>query len=441
MMDYIVIVFAKLLGFLSALLGGGTNLPGEIALRIRPNILKRLARGYHIVLITGTNGKTTTASLLQGIIKKAGKRAVSSISGANLKTGVAACLIKSFPLFRRVDGDYAVLEVDEAYMRHVTAAISPEVIAVTNLFPDQVDRYGVVDATLSLIEEACKNAPDATLVLNGDEPIFGDFMEENRRFYFGFRVPIRAGETAEEGTLCKTCKTPYQYAFSTFSGLGAYTCPSCGAKRPPLDLGIEKIESITEDSSVVLADGLRLTIPQAGAYNIYNALCAASCARALGISDEAIREGIFGQESKFGRQENVRIENAEVRLILIKNPAGAEEAIASILPEKEAVYVGVSLNDGLGDGTDVSWIYDTAFEKLKTMQIKGVLAAGTRCYDMAIRLKVAGLGYPMVFEDDASLLEKLKEIDGKVYLFVNYTAMMQLRKFLYRKKYIKRLYF
>ncbi len=442
-MDYIVIVFAKFVGFISGLLGGGTNLPGQIALKFRPNILKRLVRGYRVILVTGTNGKSTTTSILQNILKQTGKRAVFSASGANMKGGVVSCLIKNFPLFRKIDGDFAVLEVDEAYMRHITAEISPEVIAVTNIFRDQLDRYGELDKTLSLIEEACKKAPDATLVLNGDEAMLGDFVPENKRFYYGFSVPPRIGEKPgnAEGTFCKNCNTPYTYNFLTFSHLGDYSCPGCGFHRPDIDLSVDEIFSISQDSSRVSMGGMSVSVPQAGAYNIYNALCAAACGKVLGVSDEEIKKGIEGQKSKFGRQETVDIDGTSLRIILIKNPAGAEEAITSVLPDKDEVSVGVLLNDNVGDGKDVSWIYDVEFEKLSTLQTKNVLVGGTRAYDMAVRLKTAGFETLSVCTSYDELLETIKGCGGKVYLFVTYSAMTGFRKFLHGKKYIKKLWF
>ncbi len=442
-MDFLVILLAKCIGFISGILGGGTNLPGQIALKLRPNILKRLVEGYHVILVTGTNGKTTTTAMLQNILRQTGKRAVNSASGANMKGGVVSCLIRNFPIWKKVDGDYAVLEVDEAYMRHITAEISPEVIAVTNIFRDQLDRYGELDKTLALIEEACKKAPDATLVLNADEAMLGDFVPENKHFYYGFRVPIRENETLEnaEGTFCKNCQTPYTYSYTTFSHLGAYTCPKCGFERPEMQLSVDEITEISADHARVSMNGLPVFIPQAGAYNIYNALCAAACAKALGVSDAAISQGLATQKSKFGRQETIQIENTELRMILIKNPAGAEEAIASVLPDKNDVRIGVLLNDNVGDGKDVSWIYDVDFEKLESMQCDRFIAGGTRAYDMAIRMKTAGFTNVSVCTTYEALLSEIQKGSGRMYLFVTYSAMTGFRKLLHRKKYIRKLWF
>lgn len=439
--DYLVILLAKFVGFISGLFGGGTNLPGQLALKLRPDILKRLVRGYHVILVTGTNGKTTTTAILQNILRQTGKRAVNSTSGANMKGGVVSCLIRNFPLLGKVDGDYAVLEVDEAYMRHITGEIEPEVIAVTNIFRDQLDRYGETDKTLELITDACKKAPNATLVLNADEALLSDIIPGANSFYYGFEVPIRDGTMSHEEIYCKKCGGLLTHSFITFNHLGNYTCTACEFNRPALDIGINSVRNVSADGSSVTIGEMSLTIPQAGAYNIYNALCAAACARVLGVSDTDIKKGIEGQKSKFGRQETVQVDSTSVRIILIKNPAGAAEAIASILPDTDPVTIGVLLNDNVGDGTDISWVYDVEFEILRNMHCNQFMVAGTRRYDMAVRLKVAGFDHLKVYEDYDSLLKGLQEAEGKVYLFVTYSAMIGFRKYLHQKKYIKKLWF
>lgn len=439
-MDFLVILFTKLIAFFTGLLGGGTNLPGQIALKLRPQILKYLVRGYHVILVTGTNGKTTTSAMLQNILRQTGKRAINSTSGANMKGGVVSCLIREFPLFRKVKGDYAVLEVDEAYVRHITAEIKPEIIAVTNIFRDQLDRYGETGKTLLMIEEGCRKAPDATLVLNADEPLLGGFMPEGKRCFYGFGLPIQANVTKCEEVHCPCCRKPLQYSYMTLNHLGAYVCAECGFKRPALTYAVDGIHSVSADCSQVTFSGTTVNIMQAGAYNIYNALCAAACASALGVSNEEIAKGIAGQKSKFGRQEDVQVENANVRIILIKNPVGASEAIASVLPDKERVSVGVILNDNVGDGTDVSWIYDVDFSALTTMNYEHFYVGGTRVYDMAVRMKVTGIE-PNVCTDYEALLNEIEKVDGRVYLFVTYSAMIGFRKLLHSKKYIKKLWF
>lgn len=440
-MDYIIIFVAKVIGFLSERLGGGTNLPGQIALKFRPGILKRLVKGYRVVLVTGTNGKTTTTAMIQNILSKTGKRAVTSPSGANMKSGVVSCLIKAFPLFSKVNGDYAVLEVDEAYMRHITSEINPEVIVVTNIFPDQLDRYGEVEQTANLIKEAIENAPESAVILNGDEPIMESLVSDRDCTYFGFETERfdNCSETETE-VYCPKCRSPLKFSYMTGKEIGKYSCPVCNLTRPILSYKVKEILHADADGSEVVINNFQLRVPQAGTYNIYNAVCAIACADTLGVSCPDIIKGIESQKSKFGRQETIQIGNASVRMILIKNPAGAKEAISSCLPDKNSVSVGIVLNDNVGDGKDVSWIYDVDFECFSEMRIKNFLIGGTRAYDMAVRMKIAGFDTLSVCPTYDSLLSKLQEEEGRVYLLVTYSAMTGFRKFLHQKKIIKKLW-
>ena len=440
-MNFIVILITKIISRITGLLGGGTSLPGEIALKLSPGILKTLSSGYRVVLVTGTNGKTTTCAMLTGILRQSGATVAANSSGANMTAGIVSCLASHHRFFKKMENPYAVLEVDEAYARHITAQISPEIICVTNIFRDQLDRYGEVETTLDFIKKACENAPSATLVLNADESMLADLCPQNKRVFYGFTAPLTGGgEVNAEGKFCKNCGVPYSYEFVTFNHLGNYKCPSCGHARPEIDIGIDKIFEISAQLSRVSINGREITIMQPGAYNIYNALCAAAAAKTLGVSSENISEGIRGQKSKFGRQETVMIGDTELRIILVKNPAGCNEAINSILPDEGDITLGVLLSDSFADGTDVSWIYDVHFEQLIQQNIKKVLVGGSRCYDMAIRLKVSGLPLPFVYEDYDGFLNEIKTASGRVYLLATYTEMVSFRRYLHKKKYIRELW-
>ena len=445
-MDGIIIFLMKILSFITGLLGGGTSLPGEIALKIRPHILPKLSEGYRIVLVTGTNGKTTTCSQIVAAIKATGSRVINNSSGANMKAGIVSCLIKNYRFRKSDKQSFAVLEVDEAYLKHITEEIKPEIISVTNIFRDQLDRYGEVDKTLKLIADGCAKTPGSTFVLNGDESLLYGFMEGSKRYYYGFRVKPDINTESEmnaEGKFCRDCRKPYDYNFVTFNHLGDYSCPRCGKVRPRLALGVDRTPRLTADSSSVSFDGLEITVPLPGTYNIYNALCAAATAGALGVCGDDIKTGIESCGSKFGRQETVYIDGREVRIILVKNPAGCNEAINSVLPDEDIINLAFLLNDNYADGTDVSWIYDAHFEKLTKMNYQNILVGGTRCYDMAIRLKYAGLdsGRFHVSEDFDGILYSIRtNVTGRVYLFTTYTAMTSFRKYLHKKKYIKNLW-
>jgi UDP-N-acetylmuramyl tripeptide synthase len=445
-LDILAILTTKILSFFTGLFGKGTSGPGKIALKISATVLKTLGSRFKIILITGTNGKTTTSAMLSNILRQSGKKVISNESGANLKAGIVSSLAKGYPLIKPKNEIYAVLEVDEAYARFITAEVSPVLIAVTNIFRDQLDRYGEVDTTLQLIYDACKNAPEAILVLNADEAMFGNLLPENRRVFYGFDIPVESGavtQTNAEGMFCKNCKTAYEYNFITFSHLGDYRCPSCGMKRPKLDVCVNKILNITPEESDVVMGSLHLNIPQPGVYNIYNALCAVACSAVLGADENDMQNGIRLQESRFGRQETIKIDSKEIRLILIKNPAGALEAINSVLPDTSSVDFGILLSDNFADGTDVSWIYDVEFEKLKTLNHQNILVGGTRVFDMAVRLKCGEFDIRrfLICEDFDTLIYNIRtKASNRTYLFTTYTAMITLRKYLRKKGYIKKLW-
>lgn len=446
-MDRLVVLAAKILCFAARILGGGTSMPGRLAMRIRPNILQYLTKDCKVILVTGTNGKTTTCAQITSILKAAGCNVINNSSGANMKSGIVTSLIEGFPVFpKKKEKCSAVIETDEAYLQYITSEITPEIIAVTNLFRDQLDRYGEVDKTFNLIKKGCELTPTSTLVLNGDESIFSDFMPQMKKYCFGFRVnPLFEGddELHAEGRYCTSCNKPFIYNFRTFSHLGDYYCESCENKRPKLSLGVDKVPVLTADYSRVSFDGLEITIPMPGAYNIYNALCAATVAGALGVCPDDIKKGIESQGSKFGRQETVMVDGREVRIILVKNPAGCNEAINSVLPDKEKIEFCFLINDNFADGTDISWLYDAQFEKLAKMDYQHVLVGGIRAYDMGIRLKCAGFDPAriVVADDYDSLLYSIRtNLTGRIYLFTTYTAMTSFRKFLHKKKYISTLW-
>ena len=436
------IYLGKLLVILTGLLGGGTNLPGEMALRFCPNILKILAADYRVIAVTGTNGKTTTAAMIQQILQHHGFVAINNSSGANLKAGLISCFLRHYK-YKKTER-FAVLEVDEAYLPRVSADLNPEIIAVTNIFRDQLDRFGAVETTRDLIFEAFSNAPDCKLVLNADLPMLGVSLP-NKAIYYGFGC--NAGETQENGTegkFCPVCGAALSYQLSTYGNLGDYACASCGFHRPALDYAVESLIALRAHETEAVVNGQNIIISQPGLYNLYNGLCAYACTAEMGIPASVSVESLSKQESRFGRQELIQIGDQQVRIVLVKNPAGCSEAIKTVVLERDDVTLAVLLNDRLGDGTDVSWIYDASFESLGSMNLKRVLVGGTRLYDMAIRLQTAGLE-----TDKFVLCESYKDVleailatseTKKVYLLATYSAMVEFRRFLFKKGYLKTMW-
>lgn len=443
----ISILSAKFTLFLTkTILKGGTTFPGRVALKIDKNILSKISKGYKVILVTGTNGKTTTTSMIYNIIKESGHPVITNNTGANLFPGIVTTFVDSFKFGSKVKDNYAVIEVDEANLKYITEYITPEVITVTNLFRDQLDRYGEVYTTLNKILEGIYNVPETTLVLNGDESLLGKLDLKNPVHFYGFDKAVNDNKTIEinaDAKFCKFCKTPYEYNFVTYNHLGDFYCPNCGYKRSDLMYAVTDIIDINADKSTVKFNDLEVSINQSGTYNIYNGLCAYSIAKELGIADSAIKKSLENQSSSFGRQETINIEGKDVKIFLVKNPAGYNQSLDTICLNKEKFAATFLLNDNYADGQDVSWIWDVDFEKLTETNIDEVYISGLRAYDMAVRLKTAGLN-PNKFvieEQYEALTEAIKNGRcDKLYILATYTAMINYRKYLHSKGYIKNLW-
>ena len=443
----ISIIASKITIFLTkTILKGGTTFPGKVALKIDKNILKKVSKGYKVVLVTGTNGKTTTTSMIYNIFKESGKEVITNNTGANLFPGIVTTFIDNYKFFKSPKEPYAIIEVDEANLKYITEFISPEIITVTNLFRDQLDRYGEVYTTLSKILEGINLSPNTTLVLNGDESLLGDLDIPNKTVFYGFNAKINENKNIEinaDAKFCKFCKAPYEYNHITYNHLGDFYCTGCGFKRSKLKYAVNEVLELTPDSSTIKINDLELTVSQSGVYNIYNALCAFSIAKELNINNDSIKKSLQNQDSSFGRQEALNIDGKEVKIILVKNPAGYNQALDTLCLNNDKFSAAFLLNDNYADGTDVSWIWDVDFEKLNSLDIDEVLISGIRCYDMAVRLKIAGLNEEkfIIEENFEALTNKIKNSsNNKIYILATYTAMINYRKYLYSKGYIKKLW-
>ena len=443
----ISILSAKFTLFLTkTILKGGTTFPGRVALKIDKNILSKVSKGYKVILVTGTNGKTTTTSMIYNIIKESGHPVITNNTGANLFPGIVTTFVDNYKFGSKVKDNYAVIEVDEANLKYITEYITPEVITVTNLFRDQLDRYGEVYTTLNKILEGIYNVPETTLVLNGDESLLGKLDLKNPVHFYGFDKAVNDNKNIEinaDAKFCKFCKTPYEYNFVTYNHLGDFYCPNCGYKRSDLMYAVTDIIDINADSSTIKFNDLEASINQSGTYNIYNGLCAYSIAKELGIDDSVIKKSLENQSSSFGRQETINVEGKDVKIFLVKNPAGYNQSLDTICLNKERFAAAFLLNDNYADGQDVSWIWDVDFEKLTETNIDEVYISGLRAYDMAVRLKTAGLD-PNKFvieEQYEALTEAIKNGRcDKLYILATYTAMINYRKYLHSKGYIKNLW-
>ena len=435
--DKIVIYICKFISKVLKALGGGSSMPGKIALKIRPGILKSAAKGYKVIMVTGTNGKTTTSSMITGILENAGYKVISNTSGANMIDGIVTCFINNYK-----KAEWAVIECDEAYTRIVNRYIKPEYMVITNVFRDQLDRFGEVSNTWGKINDAIAISPKTKLVVNGDLPLFAKIEGTNPKYFFGFSEGYGKMSDEIEVAFCPECGEKFRYKHVTVKNLGDYYCPKCGFKRAECDYLVESLENITAESSEIIICGENIKLSVAGFYNIYNALAAFAVAHLAGVPKNLIKKGIEKQQSCFGRDEIINVGDNKLQISLIKNPTGCDLCMETISLCKEKCNLLVVLNDNWGDGTDVSWVWDAHFEKLLSMDYENVLISGIRRYDMAIRLKVAGFPEDkfIICENDDEIIEKIKGLKDRTFALCTYTGMMNLRKALYNKGYAKELW-
>ncbi|MDR1130996.1 MAG: MurT ligase domain-containing protein [Oscillospiraceae bacterium] len=419
---------------------GGTAIPGKIALKICPDLLGRLARDVSCAIITGTNGKTTSARMAEEIYLRAGVPCFANRSGANLINGITSAFIENATLTGKPKKRHAVIECDEAASKAVCYLVDPAVVLVTNVFRDQLDRYGEVSGTLSNIYTGLKNAPNAVVCLNADCSLTASLADRipNRVIFFGVDVPIYKNPVSEvsDAPYCIHCKHEYDYTYRTFGHLGGFYCPDCGYKRPEPQLAVTGIletgPASTRVRMRVFGEDLLVTVNLPGGYNIYNAAGAAALSEAAGFSRETAKAAIAGFSCGFGRMEAFDLGGKSARMILVKNPAGCNQVInyLSALDEK-ALFV-CCLNDNSADGKDVSWIWDVNFETLSDIadRVPEILVAGIRAGDMAVRLKYAGFDETKlrVFDGDYdALITAMQAQPLPVVIMPTYTAMMALR--------------
>jgi lipid II isoglutaminyl synthase (glutamine-hydrolysing) len=400
------VLAARALGHASRRLrrGGGTALPGLVAERIDPRLVRHLARqlGGGRVIVTGTNGKTTTARMIAGALAAAGRAPVHNRSGSNLMRGLAATLAESAGPDGRIPdaGRRAgVFEVDEATVPSAAAAIAPGALIFMNLFRDQLDRYGEVDAVAGVWRRALRRlSPEATLVLNADDPTVATLAGEfaGRTLFFGVEDLAQASgsEHAADSRWCGRCGAEYAYDAAFFWHIGHWHCPGCGERRPVPQVAAESIRAGSQGTRLAMrtpAGPLALELPLSGLYNVYNALAATASSLALGVPLDCIGRGLSDFTAAFGRQEALDVRGRDVRVLLCKNPAGVNQVLRTILSDPDPLRLLVVLNDGIADGRDVSWIWDVDFEALRG-RTTFAIASGRRAADMALRLKYAGVG-------------------------------------------------
>jgi UDP-N-acetylmuramyl tripeptide synthase len=423
--------------------GGGTTLPGRALLRLEPQALRmlgtRLDRGT--TLVSATNGKTTTAGMIAAALEADGRRPVHNRAGSNMTWGVATALLEQ-------RGNEGLFEVDEAWLPQVSAQLDPSVIVLGNLFRDQLDRYGEME---TLADDWAQTVAARTgrtrFVLNADDPTIADLGRgadgEPREgvAYFGIEDSSQALpelQHAFDAKHCRRCGHPYAYERAFVGHLGHYSCPNCGVLRPAPTVAATQIELRgMKGSRVTLrtpGGEMRLELPLPGLYNVYNALAAVAAAIELGVAPERIASALAGMRAAFGRVETIEVADKSLSILLIKNPAGANEVLRTLLLEagEEGLDLWIALNDRIADGRDVSWVWDADFELLAGA-VRRVVCTGTRAPEMALRLKYAGWPTETIGVEariETSLDRALSSSRGRLFALPTYTALLELRKLL-----------
>lgn len=436
-----------LIGATRLLKQGGTTLPGRAALTISPQLLPFFAGQLPggTVAVTGTNGKTTTAALLAAILKESGLPHVHNSGGANLAWGVATALIEAGTWKGELPAEIAVLEMDEGAFPAISEALRPRGAVVTNIFRDQLDRFGGVQRVQEAIQRGLHSLhPAAAVCLNADDPLVAAVDSGGRKtLYYGLDLPagVVPGFSPGEEIPCPRCGGSLIYTALFYAHLGRYRCSRCGFRRPDPEIKLRRFTSSAENSTLLKMSlcgrSLEAALSLPGTYNLYNALAAAAAAAALNLPDDAIRGAFTAAAAPAGRMERRRIGAKELLIALIKNPAGANEVLRTLLKDRDdhPVHLLIAINDRIADGRDISWLGETDFEQLAALgpRIGGMIVSGTRSQEAKQRLVKAGFN-PAEMAVEPSLQKALKKAlsatapEAKLIVLANYTAMMQLRR-------------
>lgn len=429
--------------FLDTFMNGGSSLPGQLALKIDPHLLKQLSKDYEIIVVTGTNGKTVTTALLVNILKQKYGHVLTNSTGSNMIQGIATTFLTANKK-RQSGKKFAVLEIDEASLKRITEYITPQLFIFTNIFRDQMDRYGEIYKTYDLILEGAKNAPEAPILCNGDAPIFNAKTTVNPRIFFGFNHLPPTDQTPHyntDGILCPHCHHILSYNLLTYSNLGDYYCTHCDFQRPKLTYEVTDIINMTEHSSTFSVNHKPYSIHVGGMYNIYNALAAISAGLYYDVNPEDIQKALDSNQKVFGRQETITVEDKECTLLLVKNPVGINQVFELMNLTQEPFSCIMLLNANYADGIDVSWIWDGQFEQLTQMPLEHMFVGGERVKDLTLRVQVAGIPDQKLTEFDhlEALIQEIPNLPTKkVYILATYTAMLALRQSLAEQGYIKK---
>ena len=426
---FIAKVASNLIRYLG--LGMASNLPGKIAQTIYPSILPYLAKQLSAgcLAVTGTNGKSTTSGLLASILAQANFKVIHNRQGANLIPGITTAFVQAARWNATLKGSFALLEVDEAALPLLAKAIDCQSIVVTNLYRDQLDRYGELDKTAKLITQGIKEK-NSQAILNADDPNVCNIPCSADKIYYGLNY--KADKTNSEISYCPECGNEIYYG-STETLFFTWHCPNCNYHRPQPDIFADQIQILPDSSTFTIStkeESVNVHLPLPGIFNVYNATAAGAAAFSLGVKTETIKLGLEKYKTLFGRSEKLVIHERTVIIQLIKNPAGASKSLLS-LANSHCSKVLIAINDNFADGRDVSWLWDADFEVISDLNVSFIVS-GQRAQDMSVRLKYAGIAenkincIPSLSLAFSTALEQMPPNDT-LWVLPTYTALLEMQ--------------
>lgn len=442
----IAVLICKILIVVSKLTGaGGSSAPGKFALRFYPDALRYASEKIKgkIIVTCGTNGKTTSNNLINNIMLQSGRKTICNSLGANMLPGIVTAFLSEFSIFGKTSATDAVLEIDEATTVRAFDHFTPDIVHITNLFRDQLDRYGEIDSTANMLVNALKKAPESLLVINGDDPVCAMIAKKSKNKAVAYGISENCGyasDDVKEGRFCRFCGSELEYDYYHYSQLGDYKCPGCDFKRPEIKYSAVNVD-VRNGIKFEINGSLEVKNGYRGFYNIYNILSGYSVCSEAGVDTTCFNKMLTAFRPQIGRMEEFYL-GKKVILNLSKNPAGFNQGIHTVVSDVATKDVIIGVNDNLSDGIDVSWLWDVEFESLADEKVGSIGVIGMRKDDINLRFKYAETGKPVMLYDDVrkAVLKLLSSESEVLYILVNYTVVFEVQKILkaMEKEYVNK---
>lgn len=453
----LAISVGKLVGASGRILGigGGTSLPGLVARKIDPDILKTVMHGTTAkkIVITGSNGKTTTSRMIAEIARENGQRLSHNRSGSNLLQGVTSVAVNFASVSGQLRSDVLVFEIDEGTMPRAIPEIQPDVVVITNIFRDQLDRFGELYAVARNLEKVLESLPEtATIVLNGNDPQVANFGQQARarRIYFGLNtteIGTPVPEQSADVIRCIHCQEDLTYEVAYLSHLGLYRCPRCGYTLPPLDIAATSVKLAEDGKSptrmtLSTPEGeITMDIPLPGVHNVYNATAAIGAVLAAGFPKTNLPAALVRLQPAFGRLEEIRAGEQTIHLAFVKNPTSFNLMMRLIQQHPGQKHLLLGASHTVVDGEDFSWLWDTELEELAP-DVVAAVCSGNKQAELAMRLKYADIParrIQMIADREQALDAALKMVGprGTLYILATYSPTQELRRVMQKRGWVK----